>query len=538
MPSRRDRSQLPIEEIEIRLKPFLGIEPRVYVPVLWALALLAIVFLVLFLPGIRANGTWMTIETLPADAAVYVDGVRAGAGGDAVFIRRGNRVLEVRRPGFRTSRDTLDVPGRIFASKLFPRTGNHSVRLTADPGQELARDAIRLFGEWTATGAERDRYAVPPVLTQAARDLLAADSDRPPSSGVLLPLCVDERHLADVLRYSSLLASQGAPVGMESLVSLVDLAASSATGRPESLRGVLEILDDQSLEAWNLADIRSEENTRNSALGDAARTAYDVAGQDIEPVRRLYGGLPFVTVPLTEAVVGDIEVVEAGYRPRNGAAPVAVRVGRYAVAAREITNDDFALFVEDIAAWSPANRTKLMADGMADEGYLEGWTSAGPAPGSGNLPVTGVSWYAAEAYAEWFDARFGSTNLRFRLPREDEWEIAGRLNGAPQRLDGTEAGLRAASAAESGRIGLRGMVGNVREWCDGPYRYNENRFRTLDGSFADVTPESAEAVPERPVRGGAHIDRDLPYPVAARGGLSPGDTSPVVGFRLVQVVGE
>jgi formylglycine-generating enzyme required for sulfatase activity len=77
------------------------------------------------------------------------------------------------------------------------------------------------------------------------------------------------------------------------------------------------------------------------------------------------------------------------------------------------------------------------------------------------------------------------------------------------------------------------MAGNVREWCLNPYRVNENLFRPADGRPSYQQIDDSLAVPERPVRGGAHIDGNLPFPAAVRGGLQPAITSPVIGFRLV-----
>jgi formylglycine-generating enzyme required for sulfatase activity len=105
-------------------------------------------------------------------------------------------------------------------------------------------------------------------------------------------------------------------------------------------------------------------------------------------------------------------------------------------------------------------------------------------PLSLDQPVTLVSWLAAREYAGWYSRR---TGRRWRLPDEIEWEKAAR--GADGRafpwgdaLDPAfcciDDGVIYTPRVESVRsypldespFGVRGMAGNVRDWCADPYR--------------------------------------------------------------------
>lgn len=75
-----------------------------------------------------------------------------------------------------------------------------------------------------------------------------------------------------------------------------------------------------------------------------------------------------------------------------------------------VSNEDFARFVAAHPEW----RRDRVPRVFADESYLRHWAAAdAPAPGTGQQPVTRVSWFAANAYCEAQGAR---------LPTWYEWE--------------------------------------------------------------------------------------------------------------------
>ncbi|MDF1569776.1 MAG: SUMF1/EgtB/PvdO family nonheme iron enzyme, partial [Spirochaetaceae bacterium] len=370
--------------------------------------------------------------------------------------------------------------------------------------------------------------------TSAGRESVAADlpSDRD-IVGSALPLALDERHLAEILRADYLRASGGSPVGLSSIADYIESAALMLDNHPGYIGGIADLIDPTALAAWELDGyVRSSEEILND-LGEDIPGFYSRPPSSL--TRRSLGGVSMVGFPGMTAPVGDIEVVTDGYMPRSGAMPSSASIAPFYIAENEVTNTEFARFVSENPEWSVENRGQLTSQGLADETYLSSWGLSGPQPGTGDEPVTWISWFAAEAYGKWFTVRFlNDEGLIARLPTEDEWEISARYNGIVKNTEELPAGVKEADQADQGVLGLRGMAGSVREWCFNPFRYNENRFRDANG-IPGYRSGPGYYPSEKAVRGGSYIDSSLPYPVSIRGGLEASHTSPVVGFRLAAV---
>jgi formylglycine-generating enzyme required for sulfatase activity len=176
-----------------------------------------------------------------------------------------------------------------------------------------------------------------------------------------------------------------------------------------------------------------------------------------------------------------------------------------------------------------------------------------------DLPVCGVAWPEAAAFAKWAKAR---------LPTEAEWERAARggLEGKewpwgdewdPLRVnsDGDQDGYAEAAPVGSfapNRYGLYDMAGNVEEWCAD--RWVPQEPRTLIPDFigplrsdsTEMTPEERAAweheraeeasLPHRAVRGGGWMVPNVGC--ARRFGRAETKPNTSIGFRLVSPLPE
>jgi serine/threonine-protein kinase len=155
-------------------------------------------------------------------------------------------------------------------------------------------------------------------------------------------------------------------------------------------------------------------------------------------------------------------------------------------------------------------------------------------------PAVGLSWNGAHAYARWLAERTGRP---WRLPYEIEWERAAR--GADGRVfpwgDTAEAAF--AHLRADGRtpnrpasihqfpddvspFGVRGLAGNVRDWCADVHLAPTREGQTPSSSFD-----------RRAVRGGSFRTPLDSARTTVRASLPASHGFIDVGFRLVRALG-
>lgn len=194
----------------------------------------------------------------------------------------------------------------------------------------------------------------------------------------------------------------------------------------------------------------------------------------------------------------------------------------------EVTNAQYARFLHAI------RRGQNIVSHPEDPGVERrpvGWTDDVPPRGTEDLPVTGISWYAAYSYARW---------VRGRLPTEAEWERAaagalGRAYPWGDAFDATRCRAQAAGPAPAdsyldgaGPCDLLHASGNVREWCLD--RYDPRWY--LRSARRD--PRGPVHSMHRVVRGGSHASPPEALRLQFRDHFDVTKKASDLGFRVAR----
>jgi formylglycine-generating enzyme required for sulfatase activity len=223
-------------------------------------------------------------------------------------------------------------------------------------------------------------------------------------------------------------------------------------------------------------------------------------------------------------------------------------VASFLASETEVSNRQYARFLAENPDWRKQNSAALLQQGRVDDAYLADWTEQGYPAGADELPVTGVSFFAAQAFCRWLTGRLPASLAGYeaRLPNEAEWEWAARgglvgglypLGDKPQADVFFEPGItgpRSVGASAPNGYGLRDTSGNVWEWCSDWFSPVAYLFSSLDPAH-NSADRSAE-IPfgaEKVVRGGSWANEKELVRLYTRASQPPSWCTPYLGFRVV-----
>ena len=138
-----------------------------------------------------------------------------------------------------------------------------------------------------------------------------------------------------------------------------------------------------------------------------------------------------------------------------------------------------------------------------------------------NYPVINVSWSDAFEFAGWLSRRTGK---KFRLPTEEEWEYVARNRTQSFNTEMFKKLVPVDKAVEN-QLGVRGMLGNVWEWCANCWH---QRYVVDNGPVQTINYCN-----NRVIRGGSWRNNIRLISPTSRNGISYKTRADNIGFRLI-----
>ena len=205
-----------------------------------------------------------------------------------------------------------------------------------------------------------------------------------------------------------------------------------------------------------------------------------------------------------------------------------VYLGAYEISRYEITNAQYRAFIEATAR--PTPRGHNGEETWADETL-----------NADTQPVVGVTWFDAQAFAEWIG---GS------LPTEAQWERAARGtegwtypwgNEPPKARQHANFARRYNRPMPVGQFpkgvsteGIADLAGNVWEWCLDEYSPTAYQQNGKDVSQNPLNLRFRDVLRARVIRGGAWDVGSAFLRSGLRFKFYPLDSTHTIGFRVVR----
>ena len=371
-------AELP-EVDPVRLKPFLGMQPGLYLLILYVVAIVLILFLVGFLPGIMNGGRYVTFHGTLSGSGIYLDGSYLGSADYQYFVKSGTHSLTVRKADVVVTDEKISIDHPVFFTWLVHRTKQLELPITASLTEEEKRAIIRFdVNEIVRYSAITDYNSVtvyPPLFANLSKDMKALE----------MP---DE---------------------------IYGLAGAYISGK-EMYRDALQVVTDDVLFAQEL-------NAAKALFGEGVSQSF---GTGKEPVtvtgkRTTLKAENFtqdgIMYPETVFVMGDGS--KDAY-PDTNTAGIRVTTRAFTIATTPVTQQQWAQFIEENPSWAKSNIAALQKEGLVDQNYLAGLSPTVRFSPTGR-PVYNVSYKAAQAFCAWLSAKTGK---RVFLPSEAQWSLA------------------------------------------------------------------------------------------------------------------
>ena len=513
------------ENDEVKLKPIMGIEPGKYLIILYLIIIAVVIFLLLFLPGIIRPGTLFKFDSVPQNSIIYVDGKYIGSTPCEAFISEGKHTFTIKKNYFKGVDGELVSGNRIFGSLFFPKKETLNEKVVLEDVEGFLTGAFKDFAEWGMIDSYFENFQPKPVLGPLLKDLKDSGyADIPELSGFLysiMPFVHNE------LLYNDF---------VDAVFTFEEIRGSAPESLPKDIVESfteLKFFQDsaqfiENIPFWFYSLLTDESRENNLSWYPALQEEYGSFLRDFSndfPAAQAavtVNGLRFVMLSGGQFLVGA-----------DGASfPYPAAVDDFMVMDREVTNNLYRLFLAERTEWRFENIDKLIEEGLVNQDYLKDFENS-----EGDKPVNFISWYAAEAFCDWFQTKLPEylSDYTVKLPDENQWEWAGTTEDEKSGIfnNSSKTGPLSVEGRYPNHSGLYDLKGNLWEWCDNWYAPAAPLITSRNPAYNEAFYSKYSGV-EKTVKGGSWAN-DNDISISSRGSQPPDWCTEFLGFRPILV---
>ncbi len=468
---------------EVKLPVLFSMRPGLYLLILYSIVILVAVFCIAYLPGILKGGRYVTFQAPLFATGIVVDGTYLGSADNQYFVGSGEHEVAYMKGGIPYAKAIIDVDHPVFLTWLAHRTMTiPSPPLSVDDTQKalIIRYGLAQIQAASAILSYDDVTRYEPVYANLISDLQAlevSESMRESALELALLYITNETMFSDA--QASLAVSKFEKT--EFMQTLLNLSESLFSGTASSTGQLQKTLQGKKQQTSLFSD------------------AFSIPGFTYAPVSFIMGSRTDMNYPA---------INEAG---------TEASTPQFSLSTYEISQYQWALFLEENPMWEKANLSSLMQQGLVDEAYL-----AGISPSVmfvTNKPIHNISFYAAQAFCDWLSKK---TQKSVFLPTESMWTAAA-LSHSDLKFD---ASLSPIPTQLKEPVSLLGGVWELTQTTHIPLaRISDYRkAQDLHQSFG---------LPVQPiVKGGSYVNDAKSISSNTVGVVDPDACGDLIGFRI------
>ncbi|NCB02421.1 MAG: PEGA domain-containing protein [Spirochaetia bacterium] len=469
-----------IEVTPVTLKPIFGMSPPVYLSIIYALVIVLIIFFVGFLPGIIKSGKRVTFTSYVEFSSVYVDGKYIGTTPSTQYLSPGEHEVVYSFKDVAHTKETIKVSHPVFLTWLIPRkqTHNSPYYLTKETIPLYLTEILSEVMSYSSVIEYDEVTHYPPLIANAVSTFIASKvSDFSSIESFLLDasLFITSKEMLDDVR--------------EGVSLLEEYGYQGKTIQQEI--GKIELLFNENTKT--IGNVKNPTNTSQISFSTLNVIDFDLKGVTYKDAPLVVGK----EVPLSYPGVQEMSQDE--------------QVDSFSISLREISEYQYAHFIEAHPYWGKQNIETLMKEGLVDASYLSGMYPTTKILST--TPIRNISYYAAKAFTEWISEVSGR---EVSLPTNSEFELA----------------LKNSNSIYQKSLFVPSKDNEIIALLGGVWEFTRDEYIPLN-RYLGRTLENNELVDDIIIKGGSYLNDSSMIDKATIGVIKKNQCSATTGFRVV-----
>lgn len=385
------------ESLTVKLKPILGITPKIYVLFTIIILPLILVFSLILNAKLNNPGAYLKVKTNINNAHVYIDEKYIGRTPFQKYVNATKGTLKIQRFGFETYEKKIDIQNRLFTSYKF----NIDLKLR-DPSKIITQRQKEL-SVMTKIKNTSDNIKLIPVFSLIVNDL----QNNPEYIKKFFKTSIPYIHSNTMFKDFCIAYKNIYSTNNNSNKEIWESLQQNFNLDNRSIIWFFENLDKEqqkqiSNETWFKTLIEKLKN-ENKILNFESQTIdlylknfKKITSQNIESIQNYKLYSQDLTLKTT------------------------YKLKEFLIQNKNVTKAEYQDFLNENPKWALNNKDNLIKEELVDEGYLKTFKQM-----SSNEDITHISYHAAIEYAKWYSSNLPK-GFKARLPISQEWELYQR----------------------------------------------------------------------------------------------------------------